>query len=69
MTMVSEGIVREDGRRTRYAADGIEGQFVPYDAVAAAPDEDRPLYHRLRFPDPIPVPDDHHADIDPWSDL
>ena len=68
MTMVSEGVVREDGRRTRHTG-GVEGQFVPFDSCYNAPDEDRPLYHRLRFPDPIPVPDDHHADIDPWSDL
>lgn len=65
--MVSEAIVREDGRRTRHTG-GVEGQFVPFDAVAEAPDEERPLYHRLRFPEPLAEPNDHVADVDPWSD-
>lgn len=65
MTMVSEhiGRVRPDlWRQPREET----GPFVPYNDV---PDDEAPLYHRLRFPDPIPVPNDHVADVDPWSDL
>lgn len=65
VTMVSETIGRAqlDRRTNEYKG---TAPFVPYDEVPA---EEAPLYHRLRFPDPIPVPNDHVADVDPWSDL
>lgn len=65
MTMISESLGRARPDLRKHPQEDV-GPFVPFDEV---PSNESPLYHRLRFPDPIPIPDDHHADIDPWSDL